>query len=62
MLEFAESVLSAVRKLQRETQEHVIAGKIRDMEQYRFLMGRLEAYGFVEAEIKDLLSRNKELV
>lgn len=61
MLEFAETVLSAVRRLQRETQDTILAGSLRDMEQYRFLMGRLEGYRFVEDAVKDLLNKNPNL-
>lgn len=62
MLEFTEKVLHSVRKLRHDTQELILAGNVRDMEQYKFLMGRLEGYTFVENEIKSLLERHKELV
>ena len=62
MLEVVEKVLQSVRKLRQDTQNIILAGNIRDMEQYKFLMGRLEGYTFVENEIKSLLDRNKELV
>jgi hypothetical protein len=39
----------------------LMSGGVKDMEQYRFLMGRLEGYRFVEDAVKDLLSRNKDL-
>ena len=61
MLEFAETVLSSVRRLQRETQETILSGGIRDMEQYKFLMGRLEGFRFVEEAVKDLLTKNPNL-
>ena len=60
MLDFAESVLGKVRHLRTETQHKILSGAIKDMEQYRYLQGRLEAYDFVEAEIKDLLGAEKE--
>lgn len=62
MLEVVEKLLHSVRKLRQETHSIILAGNIRDMEQYKFLMGRLEGYTFVENEIKTLLDRNKELV
>jgi hypothetical protein len=62
MLEFAEKVLHSVRKLRQETQQIILAGNVRDMEQYRYLMGRLEGYSFVEIEMKKLLEQHKELV
>ena len=61
MLEFAEKTLIAVRGLRRQTEDLLISGSVKDMEQYRFLMGRLEGYKFVEMEIQSLLDRsNKE--
>jgi hypothetical protein len=62
MLEFAEKTLHSVRKLRQETQQIILAGNVRDMEQYKYLMGRLEGYTFVELEIKKLLEQHKELV
>ena len=61
MLEFAEKTLIAVRGLRRQTEDLLISGSVKDMEQYRFLMGRLEGYKFVEMEIQSLLDKaNKE--
>lgn len=62
MLEVVEKVLQSVRKLRQDTHNIILAGNIRDMEHYKFLIGRLEGYTFVENEIKSLLDRNKELV
>jgi hypothetical protein len=62
MLEFAEQVLHKVRKLRNETQQLVVSGSVRDMEQYKFLMGRIEGFNFVEEEIKTLIQHSKELV
>jgi hypothetical protein len=61
MLEFAETVFSAIRRLQRESHETILSGGIRDMEQYKFLMGRLEGYRYVEEAVKDLLNKNPNL-
>jgi hypothetical protein len=61
MLEFAERVLVAIRGLRRQTEEFVANGNVKDMEQYRFLMGRLEGYKFVEMEIQNLLDKNQDL-
>ena len=60
MLEFAETVLTSVRRLQKETHETILSGGIRDMEQYRFLMGRLEGFRFVEEAVKELLSKGSK--
>jgi hypothetical protein len=61
MLEFAEHVQLAIRRLREDTAQMLMSGGVKDMEQYRFLMGRLEGYRFVEDAVKDLLSRNKDL-
>jgi hypothetical protein len=36
----------------------ILSGSVRDMEQYRFLMGRLEGFRFVEEAVRELLSKN----
>jgi hypothetical protein len=61
MLEFAETVLSSVRRLQKETHETILGGGIRDMEQYKYLMGRLDGYRNVEEAVRDLLNKNPNL-
>jgi hypothetical protein len=60
MLEFAERTLIAVKGLRRQTEEILTSGNVKDMEQYKFLMGRLEGYKFVEMEIQHLLSKNQD--
>ncbi len=60
MLEFAEKTLLAIRNLRRQTEELLVNGHVKDMEQYRFLMGRLEGYKFVEMEVQELLSKNQD--
>lgn len=61
MLEFAEKTLLAIRSLRRQTEEFLVSGGVKDMEQYRFLMGRLEGFKFVEMEIESLLSKTEDL-
>jgi len=61
MLEFVENLHRSIRDLERETQDIVTAGKVRDMEQYKFLMGRLEGYRFVREGLNTLLSKNPDL-
>ena len=61
MLEFVENLQRAIRDLERETAQVVMDGRVKDMEQYRFLMGRLEGYKFVEMEIQHLLDKNPDL-
>jgi hypothetical protein len=60
MLEFAEKTLIALKGLRRQTEELIVSGNVKDMEQYKFLMGRLEGYKFVEMEVQDLLSKNQD--
>lgn len=57
MLEFTETLLRELRKLREDTHSMIIGGGVRDMEQYRFLMGRLEGYKFVEETIQSLLRK-----
>lgn len=61
MLEFAEKTLMSIKGLRRQTEELIVSGGVKDMEQYRFLMGRLEGYRFVEMEIQHLLDKNPDL-
>ena len=60
MLEFAERTLIAIKALRRQTEDILVSGNVKDMEQYKFLMGRLEGYKFVEMEIQNLLSKNQD--
>lgn len=60
MLEFAERVIFAVRRLREDTERLVVNGGVKDIEQYKFLMGRLEGYKFVEDVVKDLLDKNPD--
>jgi uncharacterized protein related to proFAR isomerase len=58
MLEFTEEVLNSVRKLRKQSEDVIVGGGVKDMEHYKFLMGRLEGYKFVEMAINDLLKKN----
>jgi uncharacterized protein related to proFAR isomerase len=58
MLEFTEEVLSSVRKLRKQSEDVIVSGGVKDMEHYKFLMGRIEGYKFVEMAISDLLKKN----
>lgn len=60
MLEFAEKTLIAIKVLRRHTEDILVSGSVKDMEQYKFLMGRLEGYKFVEMEVQELLSKNQD--
>ena len=61
MLEFVENLQRAIRDLERETAQVVMDGRVKDMEQYKFLMGRLEGYRFVKEAIHGLLRKNPDL-
>lgn len=60
MLKFAEKTLKAVRDLRRQTEEKLLSNSISSMEQYKYLHGRLDAYNFVEQEIRSLLGPESE--
>jgi len=60
MLEFAESVLKEIRKLEQDTETMVRSG-VSDMERYKYLMGRLEGLRLVEEIVKTQLDRREEL-
>lgn len=57
MLEFAESILKEIRKLQSDTESFVLGGAIADMERYRFMMGRLEGLKLIESAVRELLAK-----
>ena len=48
------------KRLEKETQDRVVSGAVKDMEQYKFLMGRLEGYKLVEDAVKELLDKNPD--
>jgi len=60
MLEFAESVLKEIRKLERDTETMILSG-VTDMERYKYLMGRLEGLRLVEDAVKTQLEKREEL-
>lgn len=57
MLEFTEALLNELKLLRQQTHNMILSGGVRDMEQYKFLMGRLEGYKFVEEAVQGLLRR-----
>lgn len=59
MLKFTENLLYEVRRLRQDTEQLVISGSMKNMEQYRQMMGRLEGYEFVEQVIQDMLKKNE---
>jgi len=60
MLEFAESVLREVRKLEKDSETIILNGSISDMERYRFMMGRLEGIRLVDELIRQQLDKYSE--
>ena len=60
MLEFTEKVLISVRNLRKQSEEVIVGGGVKDMEHYKFLMGRIEGYKFVENEVLALLKKNPD--
>jgi 23S rRNA A1618 N6-methylase RlmF len=61
MLEFAEAVFSQIKRLRKESQEMILNGRVQNMEQYKFMMGRLEGFNFVEDAVQELLKKNPDL-
>lgn len=59
MLKFAEDLLHEIRRMKRDTEQLVISGSVKSMEQYKHLMGRLEGYQFVEDVIKERLDKGE---
>lgn len=61
MLDFAEKVLYAIRMRKKQAEDIIIGGGIKDMEHYKFLMGRIEGCKFVEDDVLSLLKKNSDL-
>lgn len=57
MLEFTERLLANIRKLRSQTEVIIVGGGVKDMEHYKFLMGRIEGYKFAEEAIHNLLKQ-----
>lgn len=60
MLEFAERVFIQIRKLEQDTSALVVSGRVSDMEQYRFLMGRLEGIRLVDELIRQEFNKHTD--
>jgi len=58
MLKFTENLLYEIRQIRQDTEQLVISGTMKNMEQYRQMMGRLEGYTFVEQIIQDMLKKD----
>jgi hypothetical protein len=57
MLKFTENLLYEIRRMRQDTEQLVISGSMKNMEQYRQMMGRLEGYTFVEQVVQDMLRK-----
>lgn len=58
MLEITERILNSIKQLKKQTEELVVSGGVKDMEHYKYLMGRLEGYKYVEISISEILKKN----
>lgn len=60
MLEFAENLLHDIKVLRHDTEQLVISGSMKNMEQYSRMMGRLEGIRIIEEAIQNRLKRGNE--
>ena len=58
----AEAVFRILRERRQGIVDLMIYGNVKSMEQYRELMGNLEALNHVEQELKDLLDKQERSV
>lgn len=59
MLKFAEDLLHDIKRLQKDTEQLVVSGSMKNMEQYTRMMGRLEAYQFVADAVKQRMDKGE---
>jgi hypothetical protein len=57
---FAEAVFRIVRDRRQAVQDLLIYDNVKNMEQYRELMGNLAALNHVEQELKGLLEKQEQ--
>mgnify|MGYP003624216534 FL=1 len=58
----AEAVFRVIRERRQGVVDLMQYGNVKSLEQYRELMGNLEALNHVEQELKDLLDRQERSV
>ena len=58
---FADAVLRIVRDRRLAVQDLLIYDNVKNMEQYRELMGNLKALDHVEQELKSLLEKQERM-
>ena len=56
----ASAVFSITRERRQSVVDLLIYGNVKSMEQYRELMGNLEALNHVDQELKDLLEKQEQ--
>jgi len=57
---FAEAVLRIIRERRQAVQDLILYDNIKNMEQYRELMGNLKSLDHVEQELKSLLEKQEQ--
>lgn len=58
MLKFAENLLYDIRRLRQDTEQLIVSGSMKNMEQYNRMMGRLEGYQFMQDVIQERLGKS----
>ena len=61
LLLLTEQIQMSIRHLKKQTEEMIVSGNVKDMEHYKYLMGRLEGYKYVEISIAEILKKNTDL-
>lgn len=61
MLLLTEQIQMSIRHLKKQTEDMIVSGAVKDMEHYKYLMGRLEGYKYVEISIAEILKKNTDL-
>lgn len=61
MLLLTEQIQVSIRNLKKQTEDMIVSGGVKDMEHYKYLMGRLEGYKYVEIAIAEILKKNTDL-
>ena len=57
---FAEAVLRIIRERRQAVQDLILYDNVKNMEQYRELMGNLKSLDHVEQELKGLLDKQEQ--
>ena len=59
-IHFAEAVFRIIKERRKGVQDLLIYDNVKNMEQYRELMGNLKALDHVEQELKGLLEKQEQ--